>query len=61
VLIATLNENGGFNEDIVKPLVFFLKINVVGEEAIHDLGRGLNVTRLGHEAVFVAEIVILFH
>ena len=60
MLLAALNENCGFNKDIVKSFMFFLKVGVIGEESIYALGRGLNIARLGHKAILVAEIVILF-
>ena len=58
---ATLNKYCRFYLHIFKSFVFLGEGGVVGEEAIHNLGRGLYVARLGHKTIFVAEIVILLH
>ena len=61
VLSHTLGKDVSLDKHIFKPLVFFLKVGVVGEEAIDHFGRGLNVACFGHEAVVGAEFVVLFH
>ena len=61
VLADTLGKDVSLDKHIFKTFVFFLKVGVVGEEAVDHFGRGLNVACFGHEAVVGAELVVLLH
>lgn len=57
-LCDTLGKDFGFNQHIIKPFVFLGEVGVVGEEAIHHLGRGLYVACLTHIAILHTKIVV---